>query len=60
MSWMYQACQYLVELKDKGFGDESFYNEYDFIGHELHKANTYEVLEESNTLQAEIFLYGEN
>ena len=51
-----QATEYWIALKDKGWFDEGFYTEYDFICHETYDLK---ILGESNTLQAEIFLHGE-
>ena len=51
------STEYLLALKDKGWFDEKFYTEYDWICHETYDLK---VLEESNSLQAEIFLHGES
>ena len=51
------STEYLLALKLKGWFDEGFYNEYDFICHELYDIKT---LEESSAIQAEIFLSGES
>lgn len=59
MSFFHDAVVYLLSLKDKGWYDEGFYTEYDFICHEKILTNYDEVLEESHRLQAEIFLSGE-
>ena len=36
MNFFLQSVEYLLALKDKGWGDEGFYNEYDFICHEVY------------------------
>lgn len=55
-NFFFQSVEYFIALKLKGWGDEGFYREYDFICHEMYDLKT---LEECNTLQAEIFLSGE-
>ena len=36
MSFFLQSAEYLSILRDKGWGDEGFYIEYDFICHEIY------------------------
>ena len=31
MNWWQSSAEYLISLKEKGWGDESFYNEYEYI-----------------------------
>ena len=57
MNFFFSAIEYILALKLKGWGDEGFYKEYDYICHEVYDFKT---LEESHALQAEIFLSGEN
>ena len=59
MTFFLLSTEYLLALKDKGWFDEGFYNEYDWICHEIYDYKFDEVLEESHRLQAEIFLLGE-
>lgn len=59
MNFFLQATEYWLALKDKGWFDEGFYREYDFICHETYDFHNNEVLEESNSLQAALFLSGE-
>lgn len=56
MNFFSSAIDYIIALRLKGWGDEGFYREYDFICHEIYDFKT---LEESNVIQAEIFLSGE-
>ena len=56
MNFFFSAIEYIISLRLKGWGDEGFYKEYDFICHEIYDFKT---LEESNAVQAEIFLSGE-
>ena len=53
MNFFFSAIEYILALRLKGWGDEGFYKEYDFICHEIYDFKT---LEESNAIQAEIFL----
>ena len=58
MSWTMDCVKYWIYLKQKGWFDESFYNEYDFVCREKYLCNNKQVLEESNRLQAETLLQG--
>ena len=31
MNWWEYSIQYLISLRERGYGDESFYNEFTFI-----------------------------
>ena len=57
MNFFFSAIEYIISLRLKGWGDEGFYKEYDFICHENYDLKT---LEECNDIQKEIFLYGES
>ena len=56
MNFFFSAIEYIISLRLKGWGDEGFYKEYDFICHEIYDLKT---LEECNAIQEKIFLYGE-
>ena len=51
MNFFLQATEYILTLKDKGFSDESFYNEYDFICYETYKIHHPESIQEINNIQ---------
>ena len=56
MNFFFSAIEYIISLRLKGWGDEGFYREYDFICHELYDLKT---LEDCNKIQEKIFLQGE-
>ena len=49
MTWWRDSSEYLISLREKGYGDESFYNEFDFICHCVYE------FKESNPIQTKIF-----
>ena len=51
MNFFNSAIEYIISLKLKGWGDEGFYREYDFICHEIYDFKT---LEECNIIQEKI------
>lgn len=57
--WMEICCEYLITLKEKGFGDQEFYDEYSFICYEVYKNNHPEALEEVNNMQTKKLLQRE-
>lgn len=56
MNFYSSAIEYILSLRLRGWGDEGFFREYDFICHEVYD---FKELEKSDTVQAEIFLSGE-
>ena len=56
MNYLSLSAQYLITLKEKGFFDKDFHNEYDFICIEVYKSNHPEALEEINNFQAKKLL----
>jgi hypothetical protein len=57
MSWTLDCVIYWVSLKEKGWFDESFYTEYNWICCELVRQNYPELEEQTNTLQAQTLLH---
>lgn len=51
MNFFLHSTEYIITLKEKGFSDQGFYNEYDFICLEVYKSNHPEALEEVNNIQ---------
>jgi len=60
MSFFLQSTEYILTLKEKGFSDEPFYMEYDFICYEVYKANHPEALEQVNNIQRKALLCRES
>ena len=56
MNFFLQSTEYISTLREKGFSDEGFYIEYDFICIEVYKSNHPEALEEINNMQAKKLL----
>lgn len=56
MNFFLQSTEYIILLKEKGFSDQGFYNEYDYICLEVYKHNHPEALEEVNSLQSKKLL----
>lgn len=56
MTWMVSSCEYLITLKEKGLGDQGFYNEYTFVCYELYKHNHPEAIQEIDYIQAQNLL----
>lgn len=54
--WMELSCEYLITLKEKGLGDQEFYNEYSFICYEMYKAKHPESIQEIINIQAKNIL----
>ena len=52
MNFFSQSTEYISTLRQKGFSDEGFYIEYDFICLELYKIRNPQALEEVNNMQA--------
>lgn len=59
MNFFLQSTEYILALKDKGFSDESFYNEYEFLCYETYKIRNPKALEEVNNIQAKKLLQRE-
>ena len=59
-SWMLQACEYLFTLKDKGLGDETFYNEYLFVCYERSKFIPIQTTAQTDNLQTALLLHRED
>ncbi len=59
MNFFLQSTEYISTLRQKGFSDEGFYIEYDFICLELYKIRNPKALEEINNLQAKTLLQRE-
>lgn len=59
MNFFLQSTEYIITLKEKGFSDQGFYNEYDFICLEVYKSNHPEALEEVNNMQTKKLLQRE-
>jgi hypothetical protein len=57
MTFSMDCVKYWIYLKEKGWFDESFYIEYDFICHELINQNYPELKAQSDNLQTEVFLH---
>ena len=53
---MLQTCEYLLTLKDKGLGDESFYNEYLFVCYERSKFIPIQTTSQTDSVQAALLL----
>jgi len=51
MSFFMISAEYLSELKDKGYYDQGFMTEYEFLCFEIYKINHPEALEEVNSIQ---------
>ena len=56
MNFFSQSTEYIITLRQKGFSDEGFYIEYDFICLELYKNNHPEEWEKVNSLQTKKLL----
>jgi len=56
MNFFSQSTEYIYTLRQKGFSDEGFYIEYDFICMELYKIRNPKALEEVNNIQAKKLL----
>lgn len=52
--WMEQCILYFISLRSKGYPDESFYNEYDFICHERFQKDPIPISSQDCNLQAEV------
>lgn len=59
MNFFSQATQYLVTLKEKGFFDKEFYEEYDYICLETYKIRHPEAIQEVNIVQTNSLLQRE-
>ncbi len=60
MNFYEQSTEYIVSLRQKGFCDNGFYTEYDFICLEVYKHNHPEALEQVNNLQEQALLCRES
>ena len=56
MNFYEYSTEYIINLRQKGFSDEGFYIEYDFICLEVYKNKHPEALEQVNNLQAKALL----
>ena len=56
MNFFSQSTEYIITLRQKGFSDEGFYIEYDYICLEVYKINHPKELEQVNNLQAKKLL----
>ena len=56
MNFFFDSTEYISTLRQKGFSDEGFYIEYDFICYEVYKINHPEALEEVNNMQTKKLL----
>ena len=56
MNFFLHSTEYISTLREKGFSDEGFYTEYDFICYEVYKINHPEALEEVNDIQSKKLL----
>lgn len=59
MNFFSQSTEYIITLKQKGFSDESFYIEYDYICLEVYKNKHPESIQEVNRLQTLALLHRE-
>lgn len=59
MNFFYESTEYISTLRQKGFSDEGFYIEYDYICLEVYKYKHPEAFQEVNNLQASAFLQRE-
>jgi len=59
MSFFMLATQYLLELKDKGYYDEGFMIEYEFLCLETYKIRNPNAIQEVNIIQEKSFLQRE-
>ena len=59
MTWKMDCAIYWISLKDKGWFDEAFYTEYDFVCRESYHQTNPKSKTQSNSLQAEVFLHRE-
>ena len=59
MTFFITSTEYLIALKDKGWFDLGFYNEYDWICHEVYDWKHSGILEEASPIQEEILLQRE-
>ena len=53
---MVSSCEYLITLKEKGLGDQEFYNEYSFVCYEIYKIQHPEAIQEVDRIQAKNLL----
>jgi len=56
MNFFLNSTEYIISLKEKGFSDQGFYDEYDYICLEVYKNKHPEALEEINNLQSKKLL----
>lgn len=56
MNFFLQSTEYLLTLKEKGFFDKGFYEEYNFICLEKYKNDHPEALEQVNNIQEQALL----
>lgn len=52
MNFFLQSTEYIITLRQKGFSDEGFYMEYDYICFEVYKINHPEAIQEVNNIQS--------
>ena len=56
MNFFLKSTEYIITLRQKGFSDEGFYMEYDYICLEVYKHNHPEELEKIDTIQTKKLL----
>lgn len=56
MNFFMLATQYILELKDKGYYDEGFMVEYEFLCLETYKIRNPKAIQEVNNIQAKALL----
>ena len=59
MNFFSLATEYLCELKDKGYYDEGFLIEYEFLCLETYKIRNPQAIQEVNIIQEKSFLQRE-
>lgn len=59
MNFFSQATEYICELKDKGYYDQGFMIEYEFLCLETYKIRNPQALEEVNNMQTKKLLQRE-
>ena len=59
MSWSMDCVKYWIYLKEKGWFDESFYTEYDFVCREVYNHFNSKYQTSSDSLQTTTLLHRE-
>ena len=59
MNYYLQSIEYILSRKDKGYPDEAFNTEYDYICYEVYKIKHPESIQEVNSIQTKTLLQRE-